>query len=132
MSFGQVDSVYSFKLLRLKDAFNISYDKKLRQFYKAISSRDSIARTFQVNKRTDWAQRVAPVRFGYYGWEGYACYNKREDTIELCKTRFYNQELLRNTSFIYLNSDKRPDIIFSNIYDQFLKTQSIGLIFILA
>ena len=122
--FGQIDSNYSFKLLRLKDALNISYDTKVKEFYKAISFRDSTTKAFQTNKRTDWAKSTAPVGFSYYGWEGFACYDKLKDTAELCKTRFYNQQLLSYASFIDLNNDRTVDIIFSNIYDQFIKTQS--------
>ena len=122
--FGQIDSTYTFKLLKLKGTFNISYHKKIKEFYRAISFRDSTTKTFQANKRTDWAESTAPVGFSYYGWEGFACYDELKDTVELCKTRFYNQRLLSYASLIDLNNDKTVDIIFSNIYDQFVKTQS--------
>ena len=101
------------------------FETKWKEFQKAISFRDSAVVKFQANKRSDWFKAIAPVGFLYYDWgEGFACYDKLKDTIELCETHSYRQMLLSYASFVDLNGDNSYDIIFSNIYDQFIKTQS--------
>ena len=119
-SFGQTASIYTFRLLRLKDAVKLTYAVKSKEFHKAISFRDSAMLKYQTNKKAGW---IAPVGFAYYGWEGFAHYNNEHDTIELWKAHSDNI-LLGYSSFIDLNNDGKLDIVFSNIYDQFLKTQS--------
>ena len=119
-SFGQAASIYTFRLLRLKDAVKLSYAVKSKEFHKAISFRDSAMLNYQTNKKVNW---IALAGTSYYNWEGFAHYNNENDTIELWEAQS-ERPLIAYSSFIDLNNDGRLDIIFSNIYDQFLKTQS--------
>jgi len=120
-AFVQANTAHTFSLLRLKDGAKLTYATKSKEFHKALSFRDSTTQRAQTNKRPNW---IVSVGRSYYGWEGFAHYNNEVDTIELWKANSQDVVLLSYTTFVDLNNDKGLDIIFSNIYDQFLKTQS--------